>query len=225
MSETTKTVDSSTTQLTDGERSSHPSGFDGPEERTESVLAPAPLTNGPAEKFLRALWGAGSDPGGKLGICSWKPSFSNRWFDISEDGIKSAAANAIELGEDVYFHCASHDVSKTTRRGSRDSASMFPCLWADIDVAEAGKNNGKNYPSKELATELLDKLPVPPSCIINSGNGLHAYWFLDEPVPFVTGPAERQLFSEPNVQRLSLYEKVLTRIVFTNYPFSDYGLD
>jgi hypothetical protein len=102
---------------------------------------------------------------------------------------------------------------------------MFPCLWADIDVAEAGKNNGKNYPSKELATELLDKLPVPPSCIINSGNGLHAYWFLDEPVPFVTGPAERQLFSEPNVQRLSLYEKVLTRIVFTNYPLSDYGLD
>ena len=161
------------------QRDSHVGG----EDITGTVSKTATLTEGPAGKFLLALWGSGGDPGGKLGICSWKPGFSNSWFDISEDGIKSAAAKAIKLGVDVYFHCASHDESKSTGRGSNDTASMLPCVWADIDVAEAGKDNGKNYPSREFALELLEKLPVPPSCIIDSGNGLHAYWFLDEPVP------------------------------------------
>ena len=137
---------------------------------------------GKTAAFFKALWGTHGDPTGKLGICSRNQGFSSTWFDITEEGIQAAANRAIELGEDVYFHCASHEPSKTTGRGCNDSASKIAFLWADIDLAESNKGNGKNYPPREFALRALHNLQVPPSCIVGSGNGLHAYWFFTEPV-------------------------------------------
>jgi hypothetical protein len=48
--------------------------------------------------FFTALWRTRGELAGKIGICSWKPAFSNTWFDITEAGIKAAAARAIALG-------------------------------------------------------------------------------------------------------------------------------
>ena len=132
--------------------------------------------------FFTDVWRAHGDPAGKIGICTLRPGFSNTWFDITEEGIKAAATMAIQLGGDVYFHCASHDPSKATGRGNNDSAVLIPYLWGDIDVAESNKDNGRNYPKREFAINALRNLPVPPSCIVDSGNGLHAYWFLSAPV-------------------------------------------
>ena len=48
--------------------------------------------------------------------------------------------------------------------------------WADLDVGI-----GKPYGSKEGALAALERFHLPPSCVVDSGNGLHVYWVLDEP--------------------------------------------
>lgn len=130
-------------------------------------------------EFLMALWPVNSTAHGQLGICR-NPGFTAAWHDLSESGITAAVAQALQWETDVYFHCAAHDASLTNARGNNDSATQLCCLWADIDLAEAEKDNGKNYPTQQFALNMLNSLPVPPSCVINSGNGLHAYWLFTE---------------------------------------------
>tara|TARA_R110002012_G_scaffold3223_1_gene15027 strand:+ start:5119 stop:7944 length:2826 start_codon:yes stop_codon:yes gene_type:complete len=63
-----------------------------------------------------------------------------------------------------------------------DKASYVRSFFVDLDVGE-----GKGYDSKEDAIKSLDKfvfthdLPIPVT--VDSGTGVHAYWFLDRDVP------------------------------------------
>ena len=63
-----------------------------------------------------------------------------------------------------------------------DKASYVRSFFVDLDVGE-----GKGYDSKQDAIDSLDKfvvthdLPIPVT--VDSGTGVHAYWFLDKDVP------------------------------------------
>lgn len=155
--------------------------------------------NQDAVRFLKALF-LDVNVDGCIGICT-KPSFAVEWFMPTEIGIQDAVAAAIRQGTDVYFHCTTHDPSRTELRGNNQSAVSLTCLWADIDVAEAGKDNGKKYPPRELAIECLRDLATPPSILVHSGNGLHAYWLLTAAVDAsdhkgLTGAWQRYLQSK-----------------------------
>lgn len=54
------------------------------------------------------------------------------------------------------------------RRGGRNDLLTLPALFVDIDQ------------EPELGIDRLHDFPLPPSCIVRSGRGLHAYWFLTE---------------------------------------------
>src|SRR5258707_6848357 len=54
------------------------------------------------------------------------------------------------------------------RRGGRNDLLALPALFVDIDH------------EPELAIDKLYDFLLPPSCIVRSGRGLHAYWFLTE---------------------------------------------
>jgi P4 family phage/plasmid primase-like protien len=58
-------------------------------------------------------------------------------------------------------------------KGDRANAMECPALWADIDLAKLGLDS-----SQVLAA--LASCPMPPSIIVHSGGGLHAYWLLKE---------------------------------------------
>ena len=48
------------------------------------------------------------------------------------------------------------------------------CLWADLDF--------KDFPDGwEEAREMLSRLRIEPSCIVETGHGFHAWYLLDEP--------------------------------------------
>jgi len=82
---------------------------------------------------------------------------------------------------DWYFHLATHDPSKINNRGSIKSAQQFTCFWADIDLAT---KDDEKYPTEkevEALFTLLDNEEAFPSCVVRSGMGYHAYWFLDKP--------------------------------------------
>jgi P4 family phage/plasmid primase-like protien len=59
--------------------------------------------------------------------------------------------------------------------GGKDNVVECPALWVDIDCAKAGIRG-------QDALDALSFLPFPPSIVVNSGGGLHAYWVLEEAV-------------------------------------------
>jgi hypothetical protein len=62
------------------------------------------------------------------------------------------------------------------KRGTDDSVSETRCLWADVDAKcfEGGK--------EEAYKTVSDLGPLTPSIIVDTGNGYHAYWLLEEPM-------------------------------------------
>ena len=52
-------------------------------------------------------------------------------------------------------------------RGKEEDVEVIPVLWADVDTEESFK--------------ALGTFEYPPSLMVNSGHGIHAYWLLKEP--------------------------------------------
>lgn len=75
-----------------------------------------------------------------------------------------------EAGYNIYFGVA-------TRRGVE--VDLVPALWIDVDF----KDFDAGYLSAETTTKLrLFGADMKPSIVVHSGNGIHAYWLLDEAV-------------------------------------------
>jgi hypothetical protein len=60
-------------------------------------------------------------------------------------------------------------------RRNKDNVRETVCLHCDVDF----KNLDCDEPTIRAA---LDRLPTPPSIVVRSGNGLHLYWLLREPI-------------------------------------------
>lgn len=72
---------------------------------------------------------------------------------------------------DVFFGVA---VRTSRRDGSLTNCGALPALFADIDF--------KNFNSEEDGRARIDACPLAPSVLVHTGGGLHAYWFLNEPL-------------------------------------------
>lgn len=58
--------------------------------------------------------------------------------------------------------------------GTRASLAELPALWVDIDTDKLGLDKAA------VAASLREKLLLPPSIIVDSGGGIHAYWLFTE---------------------------------------------
>ena len=89
--------------------------------------------------------------------------------------------------ETVATFCRRHDgpgrglyLGAATRtagiaKGDREHCLELPALWSDIDCV------ARSIDQDEAISALLS-LPHPPSCIVDSGRGLHPWWKLKEPL-------------------------------------------
>ncbi len=154
--------------------------------------------------FLKALYpvpfpelaAAGRVP--QLAIWSRSPRDKSSRTDWCAD-IGTAAALAAKLCAtmDVYFGVALQDrglavalarrrkkhgpkIPAAAVRGSAKSAAVLPGVWIDVDVRGDHHKSADLPPDLETATGLLAAVPHPPSVLVASGGGLHAYWLLDE---------------------------------------------
>jgi P4 family phage/plasmid primase-like protien len=66
----------------------------------------------------------------------------------------------------VYFGAG----TRKRERGTAEDVAELPALWADLDNVD-----------KAHALEVLKACYCPPTFIVDSGRGLHAWWLLDEP--------------------------------------------
>ncbi len=162
-------------------------------------------SGGPATKFMRAL--LGEEPPGELVL--WLSSRSGRkqsvWTNLSEfhkhitteecDVYFSVCPQSWPLAKAEYERreaakpvgegvCASKEPDQRFIRGFAVTAISMPAVWVDIDCM-GGKHASNDLPTQEEARAFLNDMCLPPSAIVHSGGGLHAYWFLDSPIEII----------------------------------------
>ena len=99
-------------------------------------------------------------------------------FYTSVDGIINTSSNLDEEGYDAYFALATFNEA-----GSRkvDNVKELNSFFLDLDCGLS-----KDYKTQEDAIQALKsfcmKFRLPRPTMINSGRGVHVYWFLKEPV-------------------------------------------
>lgn len=167
--------------------------------------APPPPDFAAAQSWLQKLMGD-VDPGvGYLNI--WEPTKRQSWW-FSPDRFGQAARKACELaagGKNAYYGVGLRDRSfiddlplgrRSSTRGDAQAVSAIPALWADIDVAGPAHKAQALPPTVAEAIGLVESVFPPdlrPSAYIDSGHGLHAYWFLaDQPWILDTAEERRQ---------------------------------
>jgi hypothetical protein len=114
-----------------------------------------------------------------------------RWVAMTD--LEVGAAKAIsELAPDynVYFGLATRrEILPGSLRGGKEDCLALPAFALDVDIADpqgqtirAHSTKGKLPADRQTALAFLQRAPVPPTAIVDTGHGLHAYWKLLEPL-------------------------------------------
>lgn len=138
------------------------------------------------EQFLNTLFAEALAENRRLCVFTL-PDRQTRHFS----SLTAAALHAAEEAKtkDVYFGVGLAGANFNRRNAASEIVAIVG-LWADIDLA-APWRPGKSLPkTQEEARTILEKLPLAPSVLVDSGHGLHAYWLFKEPWTFETD-AER----------------------------------
>lgn len=135
---------------------------------------------GDARKFLATITAScPDDQWGYVWTLDGRKRKRTHWFQF-QDGIEPVLELAASMGEaaDVYFGVA----TAATHRGensrvlSSETSGIYG-LWADIDWDDSTTHKKLNLPpTKEAALEILTMVGVPPTIVVDSGHGLHAWW-------------------------------------------------
>jgi hypothetical protein len=105
-------------------------------------------------------------------------------FDAATE-LEAAAACIAQAatGGDVYVPISTQEASlPADKRGGSDTVRCLTGFFADVDLSDA-KGGHTNYPKNEReALSILAEFAFKPTWIINSGNGLHVSFDLDDPL-------------------------------------------
>lgn len=123
----------------------------------------------PALSFLEALW-AGAEGFAEIRAISREKKIERGFFRWPHEraGLVAFAA-PLRQAFNIYFGAC----LRCSKAGTADQVLRADGFWCDIDW----KATPKDQAEKRLAES-----PVRPSAVIESGGGLHLWWFLREPV-------------------------------------------
>lgn len=109
------------------------------------------------------------------------------WYDLQQagwaDALEADALKADAAGWDCYFStCPSAKAKTSSTRIRKDEVAFLPGLFMDVDTesTKAGKSVPKDI---DAAVNALKAHPYPPTALVSSGHGVHAYWKLAEAIP------------------------------------------
>lgn len=134
-------------------------------------------------RFIRALYGNAPEAAALVAVSGvqFTPS---PYSHIGRDDVLSwlvSQVGALSRQENVWFGVCLQNCAAVAqgRRGKAQTAVAMPGLWFDLDCK--GENHAESsLPSFEEAFEFIEGGPLgPPSIIVRSGGGLHAYWLFD----------------------------------------------
>lgn len=123
-------------------------------------------TDGDTAAFLAHLMRGGS-------VGYWWRGADKRsvWWPAARPDWAAAAG-----GVDLYFGVCPGDGSRRagSERNTAESVAAVNAVWCDVDAKDHGGDMA-------AALAVVQRAPLPPSAIVNSGGGYHGYWLLDEP--------------------------------------------
>ncbi len=138
-----------------------------------------------ARSMIESLFDGVVDEGMRFLVCS-KSNFAGTWHETTAAGITEALKLAKKT--DVYIGVGVRHESPTPNdegkigRGLAKDIRGIVGFWADIDVAGPAHKKQNLPPTHDDAIKFANTVfyNVPPSMIIDSGNGIQAWWLLDE---------------------------------------------
>jgi hypothetical protein len=96
-----------------------------------------------------------------------------QWFSKDRQAAVDLALEQSDQGWDAYFGV----LPRTDMLGDAEHITdATPVLWADLDA--------KVHGDKQTALRALVRYRVPPSVVVDSGHGYHAYWKLKGAIRF-----------------------------------------
>lgn len=110
------------------------------------------------------------------------PRRKTLWFKVSELNKLCDSVKKYGTKTNTFFGVGLRKKILPNNLRGRDSDILaVSSLYSDIDVKSCAHAQNALPKSVDEAIEFLNSLPLSPSIIVNSGNGLHAYWLLDVP--------------------------------------------
>lgn len=134
------------------------------------------------EEFLNMLFAEAVAENRRLCVFTL-PDRRTRHFS----SLAAAALHAAEEAKtkEVYFGVGLAGRNFGRRNSSSDVVAIVG-LWADVDLTAPWRAEKPLPGTIDEARTILDKLPLAPSVLVDSGHGLHAYWLFKEPWVFET---------------------------------------
>lgn len=142
-----------------------------------------------AEAFLRLIWGSDA-------IDEWARIV--RWSlpEMATELHPSASSAAADLvaassrGEEAYVGVNAVRSDLAGGRGKFSDVVLVSGFFLDLDVEGPGRKQSNLFKSVDECRGFLSTLPLAPTAIVMSGNGVQAWWCLREPLD-VRAEAER----------------------------------
>lgn len=123
--------------------------------------------------FFAALF---PDPDGLIELRALPSKARDFFTPCDSEGIERFIR--VNAGENLYFGVATR---RTRDSGKLENCGLLHVLFVDIDFKGI---------SESEARALLERFPLKPSIIVNSGGGLHVYFLLREPLDLQTEAAK-----------------------------------
>lgn len=140
------------------------------------------MSGNSTERFLRALYENAGDGALSVSYLGENDLPITRWF--TKDQLGEMAAYAIECGK-THNTCLNINprvaALDTYHRGMSDKVLEVVAVYQDFDIKGLAHVEKRLPESEKEVLDYLAELPHPPSFIIRSGNGVHAYWIFRQP--------------------------------------------
>ena len=117
------------------------------------------------------------------GLNKFTHPWKNRWFDNLNDAIINVTSLDAQ-GRHMYLAQATYGDKvneRNNRARTKDNVKLIKTFWFDIDCGPT-KPYADQAAGCEALKSFVEETGLPFPCVIRSGNGLYAYWFLTEPI-------------------------------------------
>lgn len=171
-------------------RDTNPSGLEKPQPivgDTKSITTRVSALQKEASslnlQLLETMWSS-EDKHHFISTLSKGKSFQNKSV-LSIIEAEKIISDYAKSNTDLYFACAEY---KTQINRKAENVAGARAFWMDIDCGIDKASSGKGYANKEEALGELQAFCEEcniddPSYIVDSGNGLHAYWSFNDFLP------------------------------------------
>jgi uncharacterized protein (DUF927 family) len=135
-------------------------------------------------EFLETMYG--NVTGGFLTVWT-RPDKRTVFFPTTDLEAAAKYAESRFDTHDVYFGMGLRkEPLPDGKRGGNTDISCITAFWSDIDVKSPAHKETALPETNDEAMAFLDTLPLKPSIVVSSGNGLHVYWLFETPLGIAT---------------------------------------